>query len=149
MLQNREPDKPIQLIGRSMGVLIATQLAMQCENFVSLILAEPMIFCVLNPLEDADAIAADSQSIVGLSEDDEDGIARFISFWNGTEWMQLPEGANTAIIRLREQVTNDALQVSTVTIDAAKLAEIQCPVQILRGTQTNTAAARICRRLDE
>ena len=44
MLQNREPDKPIQLIGRSMGVLIATQLAMQCENFVSLILAEPMIF---------------------------------------------------------------------------------------------------------
>ena len=86
MLQNREPDKPIQLIGRSMGVLIATQLAMQCENFVSLILAEPMIFCVLNPLEDADAIAAESQSIVGLSEDDEDGIARFISFWNGTEW---------------------------------------------------------------
>lgn len=148
-LRDQAPEKPIHLFGHSMGGLIAAQLAIRFENLSSLTLAEPMIFGALDPNTDADAIATDRKSTSGLLVNDPTGLARFISFWNGTDWDQLPEGAKAAIAGLQGQIAHEALQVSTTRIDKEQLAEIKCPVQVIRGTQTNTVAARICQRLAE
>ena len=132
-----------------MGGLIAAQLATRFDNLATLTLAEPMIFGALDPSEDADAIATDSKSTSGLLDNDPTGLARFISFWNGTNWDQLPDGVRAAMAGLQKQIAHEALQVSTAKIEKEQLAEIQCPVQVLSGTQTNTVAARICQRLAE
>lgn len=141
---------PVHVVGHSMGAAVALMLASTgASNIVSMTLAEPVCFSVLDPEADAGLIEEDRQSVSGLLAGDEDGVQRFIEYWNGTPWEAIPEQGRLVLESMADQITREALAISADRTPVSAFANIDCPVQILCGSRTNPVALRVCERFAE
>jgi len=140
----------VHLFGHSMGALVCLRLASTArERLRSLTLVEPVTFGLLDPQRDADVIELDRQSVMGLKNNDADGVQRFIEFWNGSKWAKMPQPVQQKLESIRSQITGEALAISANRDTFASFAAITCPVQLLMGQSTNPVAQRVGERFSE
>ena len=140
----------VHLVGHSMGAVVALMLVSRAESKVaSLHLAEPVAFGVLDRKLDEDVIEEDRGSVEGLLKGAEDGIPKFIEYWNGTPWVDMPQGIKLSLQAMSRQIASEALCVSADRTSVDCYDQIGCPVQLLIGDRTNKVASRICSRLSD
>ncbi len=144
--------EPHHLIGHSMGGFLAAQLARRApERVCSLSLIEPMLFGVLDPVQDADALALDRSIIRAFEEGrvhgGDDGLGAFIAAWSQTAWADLPEATRAVLAALEPQIFEEAVGVSYDATPPATYAQLPQPKVVLCGTQTLLPARRMAERL--
>ena len=147
-----------RIIGHSMGGFLALQTALYWPQQVRSVSAiEPMAFGVLDPVNntsDAGALNEDRQLIIALDQalltgQPEQGLAGFISYWNGVPWSQLPEMMREQLLRLSRQIHAEANAVSYDTTSANTYAQLEMPIQLLLSEHAPLPAWRIVERLCE
>ena len=141
------------IIGHSMGGFLALKTALaHSERITSICVIEPMVLGVLESAADRQSLAEDRGIIQKLEQamqdgQPEQGIAAFISYWNGTVWQQLPEAVRQHLLGLSEQIYADIKSVSRDTTPASAYAALSMPMLLLCGDQSPAPARLIVQRL--
>ncbi len=140
----------VHLIGHSMGGLVAYKFAAM-RTVSSLTLIEPMIFSVLDPLEDYEAIKLDRDLVEAFHDHfdqgkAEEGIRIFIEAWNGVKWDDMNPSLRQRIIELTPQLYQES---KAVTFDQQTSQDLSpaCPILLMQGEDTLLPAKAIIRRL--
>lgn len=144
------------LIGHSFGGTVALRLALENpERVRSLTLIEPVLFSSLLGTPEWDvsfARAAPLQDLINIGQR-EDAARRFTGLWgNGSAWEDLPEtqrsyitGHVHLIIASWPAIYDDRPGLMT----PGRPESLRCPVQIIRGAETQVDIAQIHARLEQ
>lgn len=148
---------PIDLVGHSMGGFMALQ-ASECwpDRIGRLVAIEPVAFGAIatgDPVDEA-ALAIDQQGNKALVEaydrgGREEGIAHFISLWNGTPWASLPEPIRAALMALAPTIRREADAVSNDRTPASAYAPLGARLCVMVTEHSPPPAQRIAVRLNE
>lgn len=145
----------VTLLGHSMGGFTALMLARRRPDLIArLIVIEPMAFSLLDRPEDAAARAQDRTVAEGLlaalAEDRaEEGLARFMAFWNQRPWEALPERGRQGLVAMAGQIGREVRRVSFDETPPAIYRDLTLPVLLLAGSKSPLPARRIVARLAE
>ncbi|KGJ06366.1 Pimeloyl-ACP methyl ester carboxylesterase [Paracoccus halophilus] len=128
-------DRPMDLIGHSLGATVALRIAIAAPEAVrSLTLIEPVLFAA-TPDPANDAVMQELHALVAAGQSDE-AARRFLSIWGGIQWeSQTPAGRE----RLARQMQLVVAGNETLMRDAANMLRegglegIDAPCMILIG----------------
>ncbi|WP_199261090.1 alpha/beta fold hydrolase [Paracoccus binzhouensis] len=131
-------DRPLDLIGHSMGATVALRIAVAAPEAVrSLTLIEPVLFAAA-PEAMNDALLDDVAARLAAGADAEAAQA-FLGVWGGLDWQsQTPAGQARLARQIHlVQASNDALRHDTADIlRAGGLEAIDAPVLIVMGAES-------------
>lgn len=145
---------PAHVVGHSYGGLLALQLALARPDLVrSLALYEPVAFGVLDPAEDADAIA--SLGAVGApyaigpgGAADDAWLAAFVEWWNGPgAWAALGDDTRAAFRAVGWKLSQEVASLVADRTDRATYATIAAPTLLLGGERSPMTEQRVLARL--
>jgi pimeloyl-ACP methyl ester carboxylesterase len=155
MLQSH--DGPVDIVGHSMGAFMALQASLHWPEKIGRLAAiEPVAFGAIATGDPADqaALAIDQDANRALVEaydrgEREQGIAAFISLWNGTPWAHLPAPVRTGLLKLGPVIRREADAVSSDRTPASAYAHLGGRLCLIAGETSPAPALRIVRRLHE
>ncbi len=148
---------PVDLVGHSMGGFMSLQASRYWPDRIGRLVAiEPVAFGAIatgDPVDEA-ALAVDQQGNKALVEaydhgDREEGIAHFISLWNGTPWTSLPEPIRAALMALAPTIRREADAVSNDRTPASAYAHLGVRLCVVVTEHSPPPAQRIAIRLNE
>ena len=149
--------QPVDLVGHSMGGFMSLQAARYWpERIGKLVAIEPVAFGAIatgDPVDEA-ALAIDQDGNNALVEaydrgDREEGIAAFITLWNGTPWQSLPAMVRDAIMTLAPTIRREADAVSNDRTPASAYAHLGERFCVIVAEHSPPPAQRIAIRLTE
>ncbi|QRZ15533.1 alpha/beta fold hydrolase [Paracoccus methylovorus] len=131
-------DRPLDLIGHSMGATVALRIAVAAPEAVrSLTLIEPVLFAAA-PEAFNEALLDDVGARLAAGEDAE-ATRAFLSVWGGLDWeSQTPSGKARLTRQIRlVQASNEALREDSANILRPDgLESIDAPVLIVMGNES-------------
>lgn len=144
--------QPVHLVGHSYGGFLAAHVALKAPTR-SLSLYEPVTFSLLDPVDDADALAALGTVKPDWTPDasghDEAWFASFVDWWNGPgAWAAMPDDTRASFRAVGQKLQRE---VATLFVDRtgragfAPLAQI--PTLIMGGARTPMTERRTIERL--
>lgn len=148
---------PVDIVGHSMGAFMALQASRQWPQKIGKLAAiEPVAFGAIatgDPVDEA-ALAIDQNANAALVQaydrgDREQGIAAFISLWNGTPWAKLPEPVRAGLLKLGPVIRREADAVSSDRTPASAYAHLGAQLCLVVGEHAPSPAHRIVQRLHE
>lgn len=150
-------DGAVDVVGHSMGGFMALQAARHWpEKIGKLVAIEPVAFGTIATGDPADeaALAIDQSANAALVEafdngDREQGIAAFISLWNGTPWAELPAPVRAGLLKLGPVIRREADAVSSDRTPASAYAHLGARLCLIAGDTSPAPAQRIVQRLHE
>lgn len=149
-------DRPAHLVGHSYGAFVALALArLEPARVASLALYEPTALGVLNPVDDADAVAGLMHLVQTLFHDAPEGAhgaepwcRAFTDYWGGAGvWDVMPAETRSGFLRAGRKV---ALEVRELVLDrtaASEYARVAAPTLLMSGECSPHAPRRIAERL--
>jgi pimeloyl-ACP methyl ester carboxylesterase len=148
---------PVDIVGHSMGGFMALQASRHWPDRIGRLVAiEPVAFGAIATGDPADeaALAIDQAGNKALVEaydrgDREEGIAAFISLWNGTPWAALPEPVRAALMALAPTLRREADAVSNDRTPASAYAHLGERLCVIVAEHSPPPAQRIAIRLNE
>ncbi len=148
--------EPVHLVGHSFGASVALKLAtLTPHKVLSLTLIEPATF---SPYWTEHGISApQTRKFVSMAQCTRarlahgkpfDAMNRFFDFWNGSgTWQRSSVDMRVKLASLAAQVVNDFRAMANDKMTADHLANVACPVQILRGTASPAVVEILSRHL--
>jgi pimeloyl-ACP methyl ester carboxylesterase len=148
-----EHGQPAHLVGHSYGGFLAFKLALQRPELVRSIAAyEPVTFGVLDEVEDADVRSAldlvrqEWQPDAGGA--DEGWLRDFVDWWNGPgTWPRLAEETRASMRAVGWKVFQEVLTLATDRTGPAAYANLDVPVLLMAGENTQPAERRVVEKL--
>lgn len=142
------------IVGHSYGGTIALEIARHWPGLVSrLTLLEPAPYPLLREAgedELAAAIAQENQRFIAMVRGDEPGGAaaameRYLDYFNNRPgfWRSLDAQARDKLLLLADRIAIGLAAVDRLEIDRAALAQIDCPVTVIHGGETDALNARL------
>jgi len=150
--------RPVHLVGHSFGGAVALKLSgLLPEAVASLTLIEPAAFGPFWGLHGSDAVAsrplrAMSRAFTAaLAGGDAWGATRlFFDFWNGPgAWARSSFDIQRKLASTAGQVWRDFQALDQERTDAAELARVAAPAQVIRGADSPAVMAALCDHLAE
>jgi pimeloyl-ACP methyl ester carboxylesterase len=143
-------DEPVSLVGHSYGGGVALKVATERPTRVaSLALYEPSAFHILRQVR----ASADLIEIEGLASEIGDGLvtgayrkaaATFVEYWNGPgAWASLRPAVRDAVVAWLPKAPLDFRALIEDDTPLTRLADISCPVLLLRGQHALGPSRRI------
>lgn len=142
------------VIGHSMGGLAAL-LGARTLTLDRLVLFEPILFDALDPVADADLIAAEAAMAAAMARRlaegrREEAVRGFVEAWNDTSWSDLPAAARARLTDLAPVVVADTQATGAARIGPGVWSAAP-PTTLLHGDHSPEIARRMvagaCRRL--
>ena len=150
-------DRPVDIVGHSMGGFMALQASRYWPDRIGKLVAiEPVAFGTIatgDPVDEA-ALAVDqagNDALVSAYDrgDREEGIAAFISLWNGTPWASLPDPVREALMTLGPVIRREADTVSRDRTPANAYAHLGARLCVIIAERSPAPTERIGVRLTE
>ncbi|MCE9575907.1 MAG: alpha/beta hydrolase [Deltaproteobacteria bacterium] len=145
---------PAHVVGHSYGGLLALQVALARPALVrSLALYEPVAFGVLDPIEDADALASlrEVGAPYALGPDgaaDDAWLAAFVEWWNGPgAWAALGDDTRGAFRAVGWKLSQEVASLVADRTDRATYGAIAAPTLLLGGERSPMTEQRVLARL--
>lgn len=142
--------EPAHLVGHSYGGFLAAHVA-RVAPVRSLALYEPVTFSVLDPVRDADALAALDVKRTwepGASGVDEAWFTSFVDWWNGAgTWAAMPAEGKAAFRTAGWKLYEEVRTLSADRTGAAGFATIRAPTLVMGGARTPLTERRTVERL--
>lgn len=138
-------DRPLDLIGHSLGATVALRIAVAAPEAVrSLTLIEPVLFAAA---PDAEQITRDQTMAEMIAQGRDDDAARaFIDIWGAAPFDSLPSATRRAmadqiklVVDTDETLTRDRARI----LDEGRLETIDAPVMIILGQDSPLVMHRI------
>ncbi len=138
-------DRPLDLIGHSLGATVALRIAVAAPEAVrSLTLIEPVLFAAA-PDPANDAVMAELAALVDSDRSDE-ATRRFLEVWGGLNWSEQTESGRARLIRQMRLVVDGnrtLMQDGANILRDGGLEGIDAPVLIAMGGDSPPVIADI------
>ncbi|MEZ5815921.1 MAG: alpha/beta hydrolase [Hyphomicrobiaceae bacterium] len=146
------PSSPRVLFGHSMGGLVALKAALAGAAADLLVLYEPIVLALLDPVSDREPLARDSACIADFracmeAGDPEAGVRRFVEAYGDGPWEALPDRARAALAARAQSLFAEAEATNRATLEAASLDALRAPVLLLSGSRSPEVLGRMTQRL--
>lgn len=144
--------QPVHLVGHSYGGFLAAHVALQAPTR-SLSLYEPVTFSVLDPVDDADALAAlatvKPDWTPDASGNDEAWFASFVDWWNGAgAWAAMPEDTRASFRAVGQKLQREVASLFADPMGRAGFAPLaKIPTLIMGGARSPMTERRTIERL--
>lgn len=147
---------PADLIGHSMGGLLALRLALaESGRARRLVLIEPMVFGVLDAASDAEAAAVGRLPLdwfgaaAAAGADPAPGaLEAFVDLWGAGGWGTLSDATKARLRALGPQIAREAVMVSRDDLAPETARALSVPALLIGGGRSPPAAGAILARLN-
>ena len=145
-------DRPMDLVGHSFGAVVALQIALSApERVRTLTLIEPVLMCAAAGTDELAVHDADAMPLRDFMDagDPESAARHFNAMWSGEgapEWSDLPAPVRAGMVRAIPLVLacDAGLYKDVLGITAeGRLEGLDCPVQLIRGSETHVVIGAI------
>jgi pimeloyl-ACP methyl ester carboxylesterase len=146
-------DEPVHLVGHSYGGFLACHVARAMPASIrSLAVYEPVTFSVLDPVEDADVLAALAPMKTTWDADErgvDDGwLEGFVDWWNGAgAWAALPADTKDSFRAVGWKLFQEVVSLVADRTGAAGFAAITAPALLMVGSRSPMTEQRTVERL--
>lgn len=156
LLAGPEPQSPAPRVvfGHSMGGLVALKSLLAGARADALVLYEPIVLALLDPIdpEDIAALDWDRACIADFRAALADGrpaagVRRFVEAYGDTPWDALPEAARSGLVARAVSLLADAEATNAARLSQDDVAAIQVPTLLMTGSRSPAVLGRMAARL--